>query len=83
MSTFLRQGLCHQARIASVSQMVNSQTTNPANGFDWLFKCAPSFYINGDNVQVLEEPSEFYNTLKVNDFKLVTDFNIIVYLFFQ
>ena len=69
MSAFLRYCLCHQTRRASVCQTSNSRTENPASGFEWLFKCAPSFYIDGNNVQVLNEPSEFYNTLKVNEFK--------------
>ena len=33
--------------------------------YHWLFECAPSFCIDGDNVHVLREPSEFYDTLKV------------------
>ena len=62
----LRQTLHYQVRKVTAGQKNHSVLANPANGFDWLFKYAPSFYIDGNNVQVLKEPSEFYNTLKVS-----------------
>ena len=33
--------------------------------FHWLSNCSPSFIIDGDKVHVLNEPCEFYETLKV------------------
>ena len=69
MSAILQHGLHYQLGKEAVRPISNSHVANPASGFDWLFECAPSFYIDGNNVQVLEEPSEFYNTLKVNYLK--------------
>ncbi|XP_046840522.1 CDP-diacylglycerol--glycerol-3-phosphate 3-phosphatidyltransferase, mitochondrial-like [Xenia sp. Carnegie-2017] len=34
--------------------------------FHWLSNCSPSFIIDGDKVHVLNEPCEFYETLKIN-----------------
>ncbi len=64
MSTILRRALHYQLNRGAI-RYIGSDVANPASGFDWLFECAPSFCIDGDNVQVLEEPSQFYNTLKV------------------
>jgi hypothetical protein len=80
MSTILRHGRRHQINRGAFQHVRNStgSFSNIANGFDWLFDCAPSFYINGDNVQVLQEPSQFYNLLKVQCmiFKLLYDARI-------
>lgn len=32
----------------------------------WLTNAAPAFGIAGKNVEVIHEPQEFYNTLKVS-----------------
>lgn len=60
MLTILRRNLHNKIHPTS-----NGSVTNPASGFDWLFDCAPSFFVDGNNVQILNEPSEFYNMLKV------------------
>lgn len=40
--------------------------------FSWLNKHAPQFFIKGDQVQVITEPTQFYEVLKVTVFNVYT-----------
>ena len=62
---------CYIWHTLRTSRKFSSVVTNHTKGieaiqeYQWLFECAPSFFVNGDNVLVLREPSDFYNRLKV------------------
>lgn len=53
-------------QFSSGTTLNHAKSIEAIEDFHWLFECAPSFYVDGDNVVVLREPSEFYNTLKTN-----------------
>lgn len=53
-------------KFRSFSSGCGSGSISAAQGFEWLFDNAPSFCIDGSNVHVLREPSEFYDRLKNN-----------------
>ncbi len=40
-------------------------SSDPLSHFSWIADVAPSFPVNGKKIEVLSEPSEFYQKLKV------------------
>jgi len=43
----------------------NIQSNNPQEIVGWMRNYAPAFEVQSDAISVLNEPSEFYNTLRV------------------
>ena len=42
--------------------------SDPFEHFSWISEMAPCIPVDGDKIKVLDEPSEFYQTLKVECF---------------
>jgi len=53
---------CSRQASTSVPEDINDWAMRH---FAWISQCAPQFAVNGTNVHVLSEPSDFYETLKV------------------
>ena len=42
-----------------------AESSDPLKHFSWMANDAPCFFVEGNKIAVLSEPTEFYETLKV------------------
>ena len=58
-----------QSTISNMSHsgkdMLSSQTGEGLSSFQWMSKYGPKFMIRGEQVQIITDPGQFYQMLKV------------------